>query len=53
MFRLYFALTLLLVAAGIFCIIKAESTLFWASGLILVTIGAGAFSAGIMARVNQ
>ena len=50
MFRLYIAATLLVAAAGIFCIVTAESTLPLAAGLLLLSLGGGAFSAGLTTR---
>ncbi|MBT2523081.1 hypothetical protein [Arthrobacter sp. ISL-28] len=50
MSHIYFASTLLLVAAGIFCTVAATTTLRFGLGLALLTVGAGGFSAGIVAR---
>ncbi|MGO4249473.1 hypothetical protein AB4Y87_19845 [Paenarthrobacter sp. RAF54_2] len=53
MMRAYSVATLVAIAAGIVCIITAQSTLVLAVGLGLLTFGAGAVTAALMTGVDQ
>jgi hypothetical protein len=53
MYRLYLTTALMLVLSGALCAIAATSTLHLALGLALITIGGGAFSAGISTRAMR
>ncbi len=48
--RSHFAAMLFLVTVGTLCSVTAPNTLGLASGLVLLSIGAGGFSAGLMTR---
>lgn len=53
MMRIYFSTMLLLVTAGIACVVSATSTLSLAAGLILLTVGGGGLSAGATTRDSK
>ncbi len=50
MLRIYFSTMLLLMLAGIAGAISATSALGLGLGLVLLSVGAGGVSAGVMAR---
>ena len=50
MLRIYFSAMLLLMLAGILGSVSATSTLGLGAGLVLLSVGAGGVSAGVMAR---
>jgi hypothetical protein len=52
MFRLYLLTMSLVFVVGVVCAIQASSTISLASGLLLLGIGAGGVTAGLMSRVD-
>lgn len=53
MMRIYFSTMLLLTTAGMVCAVSVTSTLGLGAGLVLLSVGAGGISAGLMTRDTQ
>jgi hypothetical protein len=53
MFRVYIIMMSLLIIGAVLCIIRSDNTPQLALGLVLLVIGAGGLSAGIMSRADS